>query len=86
MVRLHGYFEYLYPKNKLEDFLCAIQRVLADKITDGKIKVTLITAKRVEAIHGMTDPGIRDKVLLIIKAKIEHKNNMQDEVEVLPDN
>ena len=52
-----GYFEYLYPKNKMEDFHGAIQRVLADEIADGKIRVTLVKAKRVPAIHGMTKCG-----------------------------
>ena len=60
----HGYFEYLSPKNKLEDLHSAIKRVFADKIADGKIKVTLVKAKKVQipAFHGMTDLQKRDKV------------------------
>ena len=41
----------------MEDFHGAIQRVLADEIAEGKIKVTLVKAKRVQAIHGMTKCG-----------------------------
>ena len=49
------------------------------KFLIGKIKVTLVKAKRVLTIHGMTDLQIRDKVRLTFKAKIVHESNTQDE-------
>ena len=60
----HGYFDYLSPKNELEDLHSAIQRVFADEIADGKIRVTLVKAKKVQipVFHGITDLQIRDKV------------------------
>ena len=60
--------------------------MFADKTADGKIKVTLVEGKGVPAINDMTDLQIWDKVRLIIKAKIAHENNTQDEEEELPDN
>ena len=59
-----GYFEYLSPKNELEDLHSAIQRVFADEIADGKITVTLLKAKKVQipVFHGITDLQIRDEV------------------------
>ena len=59
----HGYFEYLSPKNELEDLHSAIQRVFAMEIADGKIKFTLVKVKRVQilAFHGMTDLQIRTR-------------------------
>ena len=60
----HGYFEYLSPKNELEDLHSAIQRVFADEIADGKIRVILVKTKKVQipVFHGITDLQIRDKV------------------------
>ena len=60
----HGYFEYLSPKNELEDLHSVMQRVFADEIADGKITVTLVKAKKVQILvfHGITDLQIRDKV------------------------
>ena len=59
---LHGYFEYLSPKNELKDLHSAKQRVFAKEIADGKIIATFLRAKRVHipALHGMTDLQIRD--------------------------
>ena len=60
----HGYFEYLSPKNELEELHSAMQRVFADEIADGKITVTLVKAKKVQipVFHGITDLQIRDEV------------------------
>ena len=44
--KLHGYFEYLSPKNELDDLHSAIQRVFAKEIADGKITVTLVKVKK----------------------------------------
>ena len=39
---LHGYFEYLSPKNELKDLHSAKQRVFSEEIADGKIIATLL--------------------------------------------
>ena len=62
-------FEYLSPKDELEDFHNAAQRVFAKEITSGKITVTLVKVKRCTllglkkglAFHGMTDLQIRTR-------------------------
>ena len=61
--KLQGYFEYLSPKNELEDLHSAIQRMFAKEIADGKITVTLVKVKKVQilAFHGMIDLQIRTR-------------------------
>ena len=88
LYKLHGYFEYLPPKNELKDLHSPKQRVFAEETAYGKITATLVNVKRAQipAFHGMADLQIRDKVGSIIKAKIDSENNMQDEEELLPDN
>ena len=86
--KLHGYFEYLPPKNELKDLHSAKQRVFAEETANGKITATLVNAKRVQiqVFHGMADLQIRDKVRSIIKAKIDSENSTQDEEQLLPGN
>ena len=71
----------------MKDLHSVKQRVFAEEINDGKIKATLVKAKRVQipVFHG-TDLQIRDKVRSIIKAKIDSENNTQDKEELLPAN
>ena len=54
---LHGYFEYLSPKNELKDLQSAKQQVFAKEIAGGKIIATLLKAKRAQipTFHDMTD-------------------------------
>ena len=61
--KLHEYFEYLSPKNEVEDLHSAIQRVFAKEIANGKITVTLVKVKRVQilAFYGMIDLQIRTR-------------------------
>ena len=86
--KLHGYFEYLPPKNESKNLHSTKQRVFAGEIANGKIKATLVNAKRVQipVFHGMADIQIRDKVWSILKAKVDSENNAYDEEELLPDN
>ena len=69
---LHGYFEYLSPKNELKDLHSAKQRVFSEEIADGKITAKLEKAKRIQipVFHG-TDLRIRDRVRSIMKAKLD---------------
>ena len=71
----------------MKDLHSAKQRAFANEIADRKITATLVNTKRVQicAFHG-TDIHIRDKVLSIIKAKIDSENNIQDKEELLPGN
>ena len=59
---LHGYFEYLSPKNELKDLHNAKELVFAEEIADDKIIATYLMAKRVQipAFHCMIDLQIRD--------------------------
>ena len=45
--KLHGYFEYLSPKNELKDFYGAKQQVFAEEIANSKTAATPVNAKRV---------------------------------------
>ena len=84
---LHGYFEYLSPKNELKDLHSAKQRVFSEEIADGKTTAKLVRDKRLQipVFHG-TDLWIRDRVRSIIKAKLDSKNDTQDKEELLPGN
>ena len=84
---LHGYFEYLSPKNELKDLHSAKQRMFSEEIADRKITAKLVKAKRIQipAFH-RTDLWIRDKAWPIIKAKPDSKNDTQDKEELLPGN
>ena len=84
---LHGYFEYLSPKNELKDLHSAKQRVFSEEISDGKITAKLVKAKRIQipVFHG-TDLRIRDRVRSIIKARLDNENDTQDKEELLPGN
>ena len=86
--KLHGYFEYLSPKNELKDFYGAKQQVFAEEIANSKTAATPVNVKRVQipVSHGMLDFQIQDKVRSIIKSKIDSENNTQDEEELLPGN
>ena len=84
---LHGYFEYVSPKNELKDLHSAKQRVFSEEIADGKITATQVKAKRIQipAFRGK-DLRIRDKIRSIIKAKVNSENDTQDKEELLPGN
>ena len=87
MYILHGYFEYLSPKNELKDLHSAKQRMFSEEIADRKITAKLVKAKRIQipAFH-RTDLRIRDKAWSIIKAKLDSENDTQDKEELLPGN
>ena len=84
---LHKYFEYLSPKNELKDLHSAKQRMLSEKIADGKNTAKLVKTKRIQipAFH-RTDLRIRDKARSIIEAKLDSENDTQDKEELLPGN
>ena len=84
---LHGYFEYLSPKNELKDLHSAKQRMFSEEIVDRKITANLVKAKRIQisAFH-RTDLRIRDKAWSIIKAKHDSENDTKDKEELLPGN
>ena len=84
---LHGYFEYVSPKNELKDLHSAKQRVFSEEIADGKITATQVKAKSIQipAFRGK-DLRIRDKIRSIIKAKVNSENDTQDKEELLPGN
>ena len=84
---LHGYFEYLSPKNELKDLHSAKQRMFSEEIVDRKITAKLVKAKRIQipALH-RADLRIRDTAWSIIKAKLDSENDTQDKEELLPGN
>ena len=88
LYKLHGYFEYLPPKNEMKDLRSAKQWFFAGETANGKITAPLVNAKRVRipALPDNSDYQIQDKVRSIIKAKIDGENNTQDEEGLLPGN